>query len=179
MNIFNFKLNKKQKNFEKLLIPQLNKLYKISFSYLKDKDKASDALQDTALIAYRKLDTLKDKSKFNSWITSILINRCKELLRRESKLIFEELCEEKKNILTNSKDIYSKIDTSIDILNSLEELDEKYRDVITLKYFGDYSIKEIATILKIPEGTVKSRINFGIKKLNNIMSDGEVAYNEL
>jgi len=158
-----------RETFLQLLDTRLGILYKIAYTYFKNKDEASDAVQDSILIAYKNLGNLKENTKFNSWITTILVNRCRDILRRRNKIRFEEYTDNVFNLEHCTPDDYSRVDTNIDILNSLQEIDEKYRDVITLKYLGDYSINEISAILDIPEGTVKSRLNTGLKKLRSIM----------
>lgn len=179
MDIFNIKLRIKQKQFEKLLNPYLNKLYRIAFSYMKDNSRAEDILQDSILIAYEKFYSLKNNDKFNSWITCILINKCKENLRRNNIIYFEEYNNNSLNISQSPLNQYTNIDTNIDLLNYINGLNDKYKDIIILKYFGDYSIKEISNILEIPEGTVKSRLNFSVKKLKEIMNKEGFFYNEL
>ena len=64
---------------------------------------------------------------------------------------------------------YEKVENKMYLINLLNKIDEKYRDVIRLKYFGDYTLEEISIILDIPLGTVKSRLNFAIKKLKEFM----------
>lgn len=146
-------------------------LYRIAYSYFKDKDSVCDVVQDTAMIAYKNFEKLRDKGKFNSWITAILVNRCREILRKNKRVILEEYNE---NIIhfvnkDNGSNPWKRIDDKLDLLNVLSKLDDKYREVISLKYLGDYTISEIAAVLEIPEGTVKSRLNFGIKKLKAMM----------
>ncbi|KGM96954.1 RNA polymerase [Clostridium novyi A str. 4552] len=179
MDIFHLKLRKKQKQFEKLLNPILDKLYKIAFSYMKKPSKSEDVLQDSILIAYERLDSLKDINKFNSWITSILINKCKETLRHDNIIHFEELYYTASNIIEHQSNQYKNIDINIDLINYINLLDDKYSDVIILKYFADYTIKDIANTLEIPEGTVKSRLNSAMKKLKEIMNKEGFIYNEL
>jgi RNA polymerase sigma-70 factor, ECF subfamily len=157
--------------FQNLMEPRLPVLYRIAYSYFKDKDSASDAVQDAVLKAYKNFEKLRDKDKFNPWLTTILVNRCREVLRKDKKVIFEEYSE---NIIdfANAREAYSsssKLEDKLDLLNVLHKLDDKYREVISLKYFGDYTISEIAKVLDIPEGTVKSRLNFGIRKLKTLM----------
>jgi len=130
-------------------------------------------VQDSILRSYKHIENLKEKEKFNSWITTILVNRCREVLRQNKKVSFFELKEE---ILDHNKvtnvyydNDYIKVENKIDVLNMLQNIDEKYREVITLKYLGDYTLEEISNILDIPQGTVKSRLNFGIKKLRTLM----------
>lgn len=68
--------------FMRLIEARLDVLYRIAFSYFRNRDDASDAVQDSIMIAYKSIKGLKDDSKFNSWITPILVNRCKDILRR-------------------------------------------------------------------------------------------------
>lgn len=161
--------------FLKLIEGRMNVLYKIAFSYLKNKEDASDAVQDAVLIAQKNIRKLKDCTKFNSWITTILVNRCREILRKARRIHYEEYNEEAVGSFTQNTDQYSEVERSLDVESFLRKLDEKYREVITLKYFGSLSIMEIADVLGIPQGTVKSRLNFGLTKLREFMevkSDG-------
>lgn len=172
-NIFSKDMKGDKEEFLRLLENPMKVLYKIAFSYFREKEAASDAVSDTVLKAYKNLHKLKDKGKFNSWITSILVYDCREKLRRGKKISFEEYSENvidiNKHAVGNKKSEYTLVEERIDILNLLSNVDEKYREVISLKYLGDYTIEEISLILDIPEGTVKSRLNFGIKRLKTLM----------
>lgn len=172
-NFFSKDMKGDKEEFIRLLESPMKVLYKIAFSYFREKEAASDAVSDTVLKAYKNLHKLKDKGKFNSWITSILVNDCREKLRRVKRINFEEYTENvidiNKLTLGNNKSEYAMVEERIDILNLLSRIDEKYREVIGLKYLGDYTIGEISLILDIPEGTVKSRLNFGIKRLRTLM----------
>lgn len=168
MKLLNFQ-QKKKEEFTELLNPVINKLYRIAFSFLKDKDRASDALQDSILTAFEKFHTLNNIKSFNPWITSILVNRCRDILRRENKFIFQEYEESLTDASSYGKDEYSKLENNLFLINSLDMLSDKYKEVIKLKYFGDLSIKEIAKILNIPEGTVKSRLNYGLTSLRKML----------
>jgi RNA polymerase sigma-70 factor (ECF subfamily) len=167
------KLNKSDRdNFDKLVQERMQVLYKIAFSYFRDEDNASDAVQDSILIAYKAFSKLRDKEKFNSWITTILVNRCREVLRKNKKSNLQQYDEKILDINTFKADVkseYSKVEDKLFILQFLEALDDKHREVITLKYLGDYTIEEISTVLDIPQGTVKSRLNTGIKRLRTLM----------
>jgi RNA polymerase sigma-70 factor (ECF subfamily) len=167
------KLNKSDRDtFDKLVQERIEVLYRIAFSYFREEDKASDAVQDAILIAYKAYSKLRDKDKFNSWITTILVNRCREILRKSKKNNIQQYDEKILDIhifKADTKSEYSKVEDRLFVIRLLEVLDQKHRDVITLKYFGDYTIEEISTILDIPQGTVKSRLNTGIKRLRTLM----------
>lgn len=171
-NIFNLK-KMEETEFLELLNGRLSTLYKIAYSYFKDENNASDAVQDAVVIAYKNVYKLKEKEKFNPWITTILVNRCRDILRRNKIITFEKYDERVVDIRAFNGGFhgsdYEKVENKIYLINLLNKIDEKYRDVIRLKYFGDYTLAEVSTILDIPVGTVKSRLNFGIKKLKELM----------
>jgi RNA polymerase sigma-70 factor (ECF subfamily) len=107
---------------------------------------------------------LREEKYFSTWVVSIFINECRKILKykkREKSLEYmaELKCEE---------DI-RKTDIKLDITIALKLLDETFRDAVILKYYSGYSQEEIAEILEIPIGTVKSRIYRGIKALKNIL----------
>lgn len=169
-----FNLGKMEEaEFLERLDDRLNVLYKIAYSYFKDENNASDAVQDAVVTAYKNIYKLKEKDKFSSWITTILVNRCRDILRRGKIIAFEKYDESVIDIRAFNKGVYEsdyeKVENKIYLINLLNKIDEKYRDVIRLKYFGDYKLEEVSTILDIPVGTVKSRLNFGIKKLKALM----------
>jgi len=162
-----------ENEFIELLNGRLNILYKVAYSYFKDENNASDALADAVVIAYKNIYKIKNKDKFNPWITTILVNRCREILRRNKIIVFEQYDAKVVDISSINEgqklSDYEKVENKIYLIDLLNKIDGKYRDVIRLKYFGDYTLEEVATILDIPLGTVKSRLNFGIKKLKGFM----------
>lgn len=87
-----FNLGKMEEaEFLELLEGRLKILYKIAYSYFKDENNASDAVQDAVVIAYKNIYKLKNKDKFNSWITTILVNRCREVLRRNKIILLNSM----------------------------------------------------------------------------------------
>lgn len=127
-------------------------LYRMSMSILKNEKDCEDAVQEAVTNAYEKLDTLKSEEYFSTWLVRILINVCNKQLRYK-----------KHNFVTD--EIYEgTVDNpyvSTEIFMALEKLPTKIRTVMILYYVEEYSVKEIKSILKIPEGTVKSRLSKG------------------
>lgn len=120
---------------------------------------ARDAVQDTFLDAYVKLDTLRDITKFKPWVTKILINKCYEVLRGSRRVIPVDSVPERE------AHVFLGTEAQLDLLDAIRKLDEDARIIIGLRYFQDLKVDDIAGILGCPEGTVKSRINQAIKKL--------------
>lgn len=111
---------------------------------------------------------LYDESKsFKNWLFAICANLYKNsgALRYNSTKNDFRTSEEKDRYIKSIPDAQSDIDEYIDLHNAISELPKKHRLVITLYYFREFSQKEIAEILDIPEGTVSSRLNTAKKLL--------------
>ncbi len=143
--------------FLDLIEPQKEKLYKIAYTYVKNEQDALDIIKETICKAYVSLDNLKKPKYFNTWLVKILINISITTLNRNKKIIY---LEEKEVEYDNSS--IAKCDDRLDLLTELGKLDSKYRDVIILKYYEDFTIKEIAEILNIPIGTARTNLYRGL-----------------
>jgi len=137
-----------------------DKLYKIAWSYLYNHADIEDVFQDTLIKVYENIDTLKNPNYFETWYISILINECRKRLRHR-----------KKEVLQESIDFDEHYIDEYNFFQDLNSLDEIYKVVIVLKYISGYSQEEIASILDIPIGTVKSRIYRGIRELRKLVKE--------
>jgi len=140
-------------------------LYRTAFAYTKNEQDAVDILQDTVYKAYISIDKLKEPKYFKTWITKILINGAINFINKEKKIV--TLVENISNNCNYNKD--NRIEEKLDILNLIDELEDKHKNVIVLKYFQDLTITEIALVLECPIGTVKSQLNKALVKLRIIM----------
>lgn len=126
-------------------------LFRISMSMLKNETDCQDAMQTAILLAYEKLYTLKNQEYFKTWIVRILINVCNKQLKLRQKSV-------------EIKDYYKADDfsqESAEIRMLVESLPVKIRQVVVLYYMEQFSTREISSILKIPKGTVLSRLAKG------------------
>ena len=140
-------------------------LFHISFSILHDEQYCADAVQEGILKAYMQRNNLREIKYFKTWLVRIVINECYGILRRNCKLQrFEENIVENKSYFGN----YIK-EEYLDLYQAISRLEEKEKICILLLYMEDYSVAEIADVLKIPVGTVKSRLNRGRKKLKDYL----------
>ena len=159
------------KAFIKLMDEEKVKLYKMAYIYMKNEDDALDVVQETVTKAYVSIHTLKEEKYFSTWMMKILINTALEMLRKNQKLIplNEEL---------DKQMVGTWHDEKLDLLQALEQLDEKYKTVILLKYYRDLTVKDIAIILECPEGTVKTNLHRGLQQLKTYLSKGGGMYGE-
>lgn len=92
-NFENIELVEKAKNgsqeaFAKLIEKEKFKLYKTGISILKNDDDTCDAIQETLISVYKKIDTLKENNYFSTWIMRILINKCYDIIRKNKKVTY-------------------------------------------------------------------------------------------
>lgn len=129
--------NKNPDAFEQLIQPQLQRMYRVAISMLHNEEDAADAIQKTVLKCWQKIGQLKSEEYFGTWLTRILINQCKDILKERKKVVpleeFPELIHED-HYFTNE---WRKI---------LSNLNGKYQIVMELYYVDGFSTKEIARI---------------------------------
>lgn len=143
-------------------------LYRVSKSILMHDEDCEDAVQGAILKAYDKLGTLKKEQYFKTWLVRILINECYSLKRKDCSTVpYEEYFE---LVKADDKEDYSELYLAI------QKLPERIRITIVLHYVEGYSVEEIKQILKIPSGTVKSRLAKGRKLLKMKLEHMEAMY---
>lgn len=136
-------------------------LYRTACVILENEQDAYDATQETALIAFRAIVRLRQAQFFKTWITRILINECRAMLRDKRRLA---LYGDMSSWQINLKE---KGGAEVSVLEAVNRLSLMYKTVIVLRYLEGYSQKEISRVLGCPVGTVKSRINVALKKLKD------------
>ena len=146
-------------------------LLRMSALYLKSVDLAQDAVQETFIKAYRHFSEYRGESSEKTWLTTICVNTCRDMLRsawfrHQSRIDLDSLPE-------RPSDFVFPDDT---VLTEVMRLPARYREVILLRYYEGLKLKEIASALQLSDGKVRSRLN----KANNILRDRlkEWYYNE-
>lgn len=138
-------------------------LYRVAKSILKNDADCADAVQEAILKSYSKLHTLKEDAFFKTWMVRILINECYKIQKLRKKVLpYEEYQREER-----TAEEYSHSD----LYEALLKLDEKLRIPIILYYINGFKINEVAKVLKVPEGTVKSRLSRGRSMLRNTLHE--------
>lgn len=136
--------------FCRLMDLQTQSMYKIARAYLNNDEDVADAISETILSCYEKLPTLKHPRYFKTWLTRILINKCKDMLRTGKQVLYTD----KFTDIPMYEENYDTAEWN-QMLNSIEE---KYRTILLLYYMEGFRIREIAQILDMNENTVKSRL---------------------
>ncbi len=140
-------------------------------SILKNDDDVCDAIQETLVSAYKNLKSLREPQYFSSWIIKILINKCYDIIRKNKKITY---LNEKMQIEEDA--YYDMYCSESELENVLKQLEDNLKTVVVLYYYDDLPVAEIANILNIPEGTVKSRLSRARDKIYTILKKEEGEY---
>ncbi|WP_446898975.1 sigma-70 family RNA polymerase sigma factor [Clostridium sp. LBM24168] len=149
---------------ERLMNSYGNDVLRTAFVYLKDRHLAEDVFQEVFIKVYKNFHKFNGQSSEKTWILAITINTCRDVLRSswiKRVLRFQDPEYEILNLKENSIDIDDKAIKNIeyeDLLKKVMNLPKKYKEVILLYYYNELSTPEISQTLKIPEGTVRSRL---------------------
>lgn len=156
----------------KLIMDKKQDYYRLAYVYMRNEEDALDVMEDMIVILYENIHKLKKDDAFYSWSKTILVNCCKNSLRKNSKVISLENIKEK--VKEEYREVMEEKNQEIIIEEYMSKLKQKHQEVIRLRYFLDLDYSTIASILKIPVGTVKSRISIGLKSLKESLGGEEV-----
>lgn len=143
--------------FTALMQSQMQNMYKAARAILSSDEDAADAIADTILACWEKLSSLRKPEFFRTWMTRILINKCKDIIRKRRNYSFME---DVPDVSVREKG-FENVEWN-DALNGLEE---KYRLVTVLYYVEGFSTTEIAEMLGMPDSTIRSRLSRARHKL--------------
>ncbi|MFS0783077.1 sigma-70 family RNA polymerase sigma factor [Bacillus sp. 1P06AnD] len=151
--------------FQTLIHREKEKLYRIAFVYMRNEEESLEVFQETMYKALKSLSKLKKEEYFSTWITRILINTAISQLRKKKYTVplNQEVLERLNPILPIDAD------EKMDLLKALDEIEEKYKTVLILRYYQDYTVNQISEVLGCPEGTVKTNIKRGLNILKNTL----------
>lgn len=159
--------------FAKLIEEYKIPIYKTAKAILKDEDDVCDAIQDTALSIYKNINSLKNEKYFKTWVIRITINKCYDIITKH-RLREEKISKVQANITELHTNFVNNVIEKTDLERTLDLLEKDLKIVAVLYYYNDLSVSEISEILKIPKGTVKSRVFRAREKLYDILSKEEV-----
>jgi RNA polymerase sigma-70 factor (ECF subfamily) len=160
--------------FESVVAAYYEPLYQFAFSLTRTEADACDLTQQTFYVWATKGHQLRDASKVKTWLFTTLHRAFLESRRRQTRFPHFELSEVPLELPTLSPTMVTQMD-SAQVLTALGQVDEVYQAPIALFYLEDCSYKEIAEILAVPMGTVKSRMARGIAQLQKILAGGPAA----
>jgi len=150
--------------FERLIEEHKYMLYRVAKSRLKFEEDIEDAFQETLIKAYNGMGNLRKEEYFKTWLVKIMINECNMIYRKRKKVDYLEECSEASMQM-------QEMCSSVEIFDVINSLEEDLRIVTLLYFYEDMPQKDIAKLLNIPHGTVRSRISRAKEKLRDILID--------
>ena len=157
-----------QLDFEQLVGLHYVSLYRFALSLTRKESDACDLTQQTFYIWATKGYQLQDASKVKTWLFTTLHRQFLEIQRRQNRFPHHELNEVSDELPHIDPELVTRLD-AVSIVELLAQVDAVYQAPVALFYLEDHSYKEIAAILEIPMGTVKSRIARGIMQLQALL----------
>lgn len=141
-----------------------NKMYRMAYPYFNSESMAVDVVDEAIYKGYLKKNQIREDAFFETWMVRILLNICNTKYKRYKRLCgIEEVSE---NAYVGELDDYS-------LNEAIQRLPEKYRQIIVLKFFSEYTITQICELLKIPQGTVASRLKKALELLKLDLEEGD------
>ncbi len=157
--------------FEAVALPHLNDLYRTAVHLVRDRTEAHDLVQEAYLQAWKAFHRFEPGTNCRAWLFKILINEIRHYRRRwfntktvpEGERSFEDT-------LTFEPPIPEDIRDE-EVLAALDDVPREFREIVLLADVQEFSYKEIAEMLRIPVGTVMSRLSRGRKQLRVKLAD--------
>lgn len=161
-------------DFERVVDLHYAALYRFALSLSRRESDASDLVQQTFYIWAAKGHQLKDRSKVKSWLFTTLH---REFLQKNSRITrFPQLdLEQAEAELPTVQPGASRAVDSSTLLKAMEQIDPNFRAAVALFYLEEYTYPEIAEVLQVPLGTVKSRISRGLAQLQRLLAEPAMA----
>jgi len=161
----------KQEDFQEEIIPHLDAMYNFGLRLTSDPNDAEDLVQDTIVKAFRFFSSYEKGTNAKAWLFRILknsyINNYRKKSKQPSQVDYDEVSSFYETIRadrTDTSDLEDRMFRELiddDIANALEQLPEDFRTVVLLCDVEDFTYEEIANMLDVPIGTIRSRLHRG------------------
>jgi RNA polymerase sigma-70 factor (ECF subfamily) len=161
--------------FEQLLQPHLQQLYRLAYRFTGQRDDAEDLLQDLLLKLYPRLDELQSIEKPGPWLARVLYRQYIDRLRSKKRSPLQPMDDEQAVYEVHASDDAQPSDVADTAIKSrllqaaLDQLNEDQRTAIMLHDVEGYSLQELQQILDVSQGTLKSRLSRARAKLRELL----------
>lgn len=154
--------------FEQLAERHLPEAHRLALAMV-GPDEARDVTQDALVAAWRQLPSLRDSTRFEAWLRSIVMNRARNALRRRRRHATVAFQDEHAAALVDEP--IADVNLRLAIETAFGHVSVQSREVLVLHYLLDLPLREVARILDIREGTAKSRLHSGLTALRRQVKD--------
>jgi len=148
----------------------LDASYRLAHAILRERAEAEDATHDAFVTAWRKWDSLRDRALFEHWFDRILVNTCRNRLKSMSR---RRIGETTAAPPLTAADPYGQVHQRDALWPAIARLTPDQRIVVSLRFYRDFSIDEIAVRVGVRPGTVKSRLHRALRDLRASLGEAE------
>ncbi|MBQ1786723.1 MAG: sigma-70 family RNA polymerase sigma factor, partial [Turicibacter sp.] len=161
---------------ERLIEQYGQEVYKIAYFYMKETQLAEDVFQEVFYKVIKNYHKFNHQSSEKTWLIRITINTCKDMLRTSwiKRVTTFGVWQDSEHEYEKPYDIEKK-ETNKELYELIQQLPQKYKEILLLFYYKDLTYEEISEILQIPEGTVRSRLSRAREKLKKMMNERGVS----
>jgi RNA polymerase sigma-70 factor (ECF subfamily) len=158
--------------FRRLAERHLEPSYRLGNAILGNPAEAEDAVHDAFVVAWRKWGSLRDTAKFESWFKRIVVNTCRDRLRRRTRTAAADITA---HHTVASPDTTAGVENRVLLEQALATLKPDDQILIVLRYDKDLKLNDVAQLLGVPTGTVKRRLHTAHKRLRSALERSEGA----
>jgi len=166
--LFGFRNNgQPHEDFDTLYVRHYDRLYRVVYSLVRDKNTTLDILQEAYVKSFLKYDQLRDKNKFGAWLTKVAVNEAKTTLVRAGR---HKLLPLDDSLPTpNYRDAYDELDLKDLVTEALRNVTADDKAVLILKYYCELSTGEIAQALRISQEAVRVKLHRARSRLRKVV----------
>jgi RNA polymerase sigma-70 factor (ECF subfamily) len=159
-----------QDAFTRLATESASRLHRVAYNILRDRGLAEDATQQALLSMRQALPTLRDPSRFDAWAYRTVIHACYAESRRTRRFLaaMKQLASDGRD----TSDAMRRVEDRDELDGALARLSLDHRTVLVLRFHLDLKIDDIASVLDIPVGTARSRLDRAMKKIRPALASG-------
>lgn len=159
----------REEAFLSLIQKNQDRMYKIAYSYVKNKEDALDVVQEAVYKGYISYDKVKKVEYEETWLIRILINAAIDFIKKNKKIVTLELGQ-LEELSSHDDDL---IDKKVAVHEALDKLNEHERAIVILRYFEDLKLMDVAKLLGKPISTIKSTLYRALKKMEIELTEEE------
>ncbi|WP_169525246.1 sigma-70 family RNA polymerase sigma factor [Pseudalkalibacillus hwajinpoensis] len=160
---------------DELIRNHSKQVFILAFSYVKDHSLAEDIAQEVFYKCYTNLHKFRNDSSIKTWISRITVNTSKDFLRKRKFNLLQSPSDILERFLKSksTEEEFLEKENNQSVMEKVLDLRPKYREIIILYYFQDFSVGEIGQTLKMNPNTVKTRLSRGRQLLKETMVEWE------
>ncbi|MCD5322430.1 MULTISPECIES: sigma-70 family RNA polymerase sigma factor [Pontibacillus] len=155
-------------SFEALIREYKTTMYRVSKTILKQDEDCADALQEAILKAFHSIHTLKEPKYFKTWLIRIVMNECYAIIRKQKKIVSLDKVHEEAFVERGFD--------RIEVKELLSHLTEEDALVLQLFYIKDFTIRDMAHVMEVPENTIKTKLRRAKKRARVQVREEETSW---